>query len=85
MIIDYNGVAKKIEEFVSDGLPKQSKSIEASANLFELENFDSLKIVTMVTFIEKDFGITLDYEDLTEDNLRSIDSITKLILRKKST
>lgn len=81
----YQEIAGKVRNFVKEAAAGRGASLTDSSRLFELEVFDSLKIVTMVVFMEKEFGIQLDSEDLSEENLGSIDSIVSLILRKMKT
>ena len=41
--------------------------------------------IQLVAFVEKEFGITVEDEDLELDNFRSIRAIDDLIARKRST
>ena len=59
-------------------------SIQPDTNLFDIEILDSLVIVSMVVFLEERFSCSLDYEDLTEENLGSLAAITDLVMRKTS-
>ena len=37
----------------------------------------------LVAFVEKEFGIKVGDEDLKLDNFRSIDAMTKLVMRQR--
>lgn len=43
---------------------------------------DSLKIAELVVFLEKQYQLTLDADDLTPDNLDSINAIAAFLERK---
>lgn len=53
-----------------------------SSNFIEEGLLDSFDIVTLVTELEDNFGITIDGEDVIPDNFNSVMSIVSLI--KKS-
>ena len=40
---------------------------------------DSMGVMQLVTFIEESFGVTVQDEDITPDNFRSINSLAGLI------
>jgi len=44
---------------------------------------DSFSVVKLMMFIEKEFGIKIEVEDLAEENIASLKSIEALILRKQ--
>lgn len=45
---------------------------------------DSLAIMNLIGNLEEKFNIEIDFGDITEENLNSIDNIEKLITRLKS-
>ena len=71
-----------IREFLLETKPEETKAVEDDTDLFEIGALDSLAIVSMVVFIEERFGFSLDYEDLTEENLGSLSAIADTVLRK---
>ncbi len=52
-------------------------------DIFALGFVNSLFAMQLVMFLEKEFGITIDDEDLDIDNFRSISSIASFITDKK--
>lgn len=44
---------------------------------------DSLGIVELLTYIEKEFDIAVSNDEILPDNLDSVDSVSRFVLRKK--
>ena len=40
---------------------------------------DSLMLIELLTFLEKEYQITIDFADLEIDNFRSVGSITRFV------
>lgn len=53
-------------------------------DIFALGFANSLFAMQLVAFIEKEFGIDIDSEDLEMDNFRSVQAMSALVTRKKS-
>ena len=53
-------------------------------NLFESGVLDSLQLVSLIAFIDDEFGLSLDYDDLTEENLGTLSALRGLIARKRA-
>ena len=68
--------------FLKEGHPEKVSDIAPEASLFESGILDSLGVVSMVTFLEEQFNCQLDFEDLTEENLTSLNAVTDLVLKK---
>lgn len=53
-------------------------------NLISNKVLDSLAIMNLIGNLEEKFDIEIDFGDIIEENLNSIDNIEKLITRLKS-
>lgn len=53
--------------------------IEADTNIFELGLAHSLFTVQMILFIESNFGIELELDDIDRDDISTINKIAQLI------
>ncbi|AWA98064.1 natural product biosynthesis carrier protein [Vibrio parahaemolyticus] len=53
--------------------------IEADTNIFELGFTHSLFIMQMILFIESNFGIELELDDIDHDDISTINKIAQLI------
>ncbi len=76
---------KSINDFVNSNFLMGSGAIKFSNDdsLIEKGIIDSTGILEMVNFIQKNFGIKINDEDLIPENLDSINSIASFITRKK--
>lgn len=57
--------------------------LDPDADLLEANVLDSFSIVQLAVFVQEKFGIELEADDLTRANLASLNSIVKLIERRK--
>lgn len=63
-------------------LAKDAK-LESDTAFAEL-GIDSMTVVELVMFIEEEFGITIPADQLTGDNLRSLQSLTDCAIQNQS-
>jgi acyl carrier protein len=71
---------QKIKEFLSRFF--RSKEIGPDDDIFALGFVNSLLAMQLVAFVEKEFGVRVEDEDLDLDNFRSIGAISRLVERK---
>lgn len=73
----------EIKQRVINVLNKELPAIdfEASDSLIDDGVLDSLSIVTMVSALSLEFGIIFDLDELTPENLNSIEAIVETIKR----
>jgi methoxymalonate biosynthesis acyl carrier protein len=60
----------------------QNIELTDDQDIFELGFVNSLFAMQLVLFVEKEFGIAVEDEDLDIDNFRTIDAIVGLVERK---
>jgi len=60
----------------------QNIELEDEQDIFALGFVNSLFAMQLVLFVEKEFGLEVEDEDLDIDNFRSIQAITALVQRK---
>lgn len=51
---------------------------------FLFGELDSLGITTILMTLQDAFGVTIDYEDVTPRNFRSLDSLAALVEKKQA-
>jgi len=61
----------------------QNRELGDNDDIFALGFVNSLLALQLVTFLQKEFGITIEDEDLELDNFRTISNMDALIERKK--
>ncbi len=66
-------IEKFMERYVS------MNEIDADADIFGLGVVNSLFVMQLVLFVEQEFSITVDNNDINTDNFNSINSIVKYI------
>ncbi len=74
-IIDY------IRQFIAQDAPDLMENIEPDSDLFEAKAMDSFHILTLVLHLEEKLEMTLNQEDMTEANFRTLDAVAALVLR----
>jgi len=72
----------KIRQFLSRFF--RSREIGDEEDIFELGFVNSLLAMQLVSFIEKEFGVAVEDEDLDLDNFRSIAALDALVERKRA-
>lgn len=76
-----NSSEVKIKEFLSRYF--RNYDLKEDEDIFALGFVNSLMAMQLVAFVEKEFGIAVEDDDLELDNFRSIRAINDLIARKK--
>ena len=70
----------KIKEFLSRFF--RNHELKDDDDIFALGFVNSLLALQLVTFLEKEFGVTIEDEELDLDNFRTIQNMDALIERK---
>jgi methoxymalonate biosynthesis acyl carrier protein len=70
-----------IKEFLSRFF--RNHDLADSEDIFSLGFVNSLLAMQLVMFVEKEFNVTIENDDLDLDNFRSINAISDLIQRKR--
>lgn len=58
-------------------------AIEDGASLLDLGIIDSTGVLEVISYVEENFGITVEDDELLPENLDSIERIANFIARKK--
>lgn len=73
----------KLKQFFVDGnYIDNIEDLQDDDSLLGLGLLDSLGVQDLISFIEKEYGISVQPDDLTPDNFDSIVTITKFINSK---
>jgi len=73
---------EQIREFVCETTFSDPKKINDHTLLFDEGIFDSMGLLSLITFLEQDFNIKIADSELDADNFGSIDAITSFLERK---
>jgi methoxymalonate biosynthesis acyl carrier protein len=77
---------EKVRQFIEANLVvfEDEADFTDSDNIFEMGFVNSLFAMKLVSYIEQEFGIEVDNEDLEISNFSSVDRIVEYIDNKKS-
>lgn len=79
------GIEGKLREFVIEELRwDQRKQLETDYQLIQNGVVDSLGILSLVSFIEDEFGVQIQDEELVPEHFATISAITRLVTSKTS-
>lgn len=76
-----DGIQTKVKEFLSRYF--KNHDLQPDEDIFALGFVNSLLAMQLVAFVEKEFGIRVEDEDLDLDNFRTVRAIANLVARKQ--
>ena len=78
-------IRTEIRGFINDNfmMGRDPSELKDSISLLELGIIDSTGVLELVNFIEESYGITIEDDELTPENLDTIDRMFEYINRKK--
>lgn len=71
---------KKIMDMIAELQPYVE--FTETTSLLQEDVLDSVSVLVLVQDMEEEFGISVEVEEITEDNFKNIESIVKLIAEK---
>jgi len=78
-----NNAASRIRDFVFQTFPlARKRNIGGSTDLLETGVIDSMAVLDLVGFLQQEFAVTVEDDDLTPENFRSIDSMAEFLQRR---
>lgn len=72
---------EKIRDFLKENI--RSLNISDDTNIFETGLVNSLFAMQLMLFLQSEFEITIDSDDLDINNFNTINSMVELVNRKK--
>ena len=79
------GAETIIEYIKTNLLQDEDLPIAPGENLLERVAIDSVGVIQLVAFLEKQYGVTIRAGDVTIRNFQSVDAMLALIERKRET
>lgn len=77
-----NAVQERIKGFLKG--PMGGRDLAANEDIFATGAISSLFAMQLVMFLEKEFGIAIENDDLELDNFRSIDRMAAFVEMKRA-
>lgn len=78
-------IQTRIRDFINETFPSTTadQEIPADQSLFDTGVIDSIGVLTLVTWLEQEFGIVVDDDDVVPENLDSIGQLTRYVHEKR--
>jgi acyl carrier protein len=74
-------VLERIISWIRARFPEKDLDIRHDTRLLETSLLDSMDLLEMVTYIEEQYGIAVDPDDLIPENFESPDQIVELVVK----
>lgn len=74
---------EKLRNFISETTFTDVDKIKEDTLLFGEGLFDSLGFLSLISFLNEEFGIEVENNELSEENFESIKAVLDFIARKK--
>jgi len=75
---------EQLRNFISDISFTDVEKIKEDTLLFEEGIFDSLGFLSLVSFLNEEYGVDVTNDELSEDNFKSINAVVEYIAKKRS-
>ena len=83
--MEKQNIEQQIRDFLYDESMKSVfENLSSQDSLLELGIIDSVKMLDLIAYIEQQFGIQVDDEDLIPENFDNLEAITNYILARKN-
>lgn len=83
--MEQNQITDSVRQFILEHFPSaRRRPLGEGDALLQSGIIDSMGVLDVVTFIENDFGITVNDDDLTPENFQTIGQIATYVQKKKS-
>ncbi|KAF0238254.1 MAG: acyl carrier [Prolixibacteraceae bacterium] len=75
---------EQLRNFISEITFSDIDKIQDDTLLFEEGIFDSLGFLSLVSFLNEEYGVEVTNDELSEDNFKSIKAIVEYIAKKQN-
>jgi len=76
-------IKEKVKNYVLQAVYADKEKIKDDTLIFKEGYFDSMGFMVLIAFLEEEFGIKTNDNDLLEENFESINAISDFVTRKK--
>ncbi len=83
-LVDPQSVSDTIRTYLETEYPNQDAELTNDTNLLEEWFVDSLAIVEIVMYLEKQFGIKVGRADITGDNFENVNTLASLVVSRSN-
>ncbi len=82
MTQDLTSIKEKVKTYVVQTAYSGENEIKDSTLIFSEGYFDSMGFVMLISFLEENFGLSVNDDELIEENFESINAVTDFVARK---
>jgi len=82
MKADLSVIKEKVKDYIHQSAHTDKDKIKDNSLIFKEGFFDSMGFITLITYLEEEFGIKTNDADLLEENFESINAISDFVVRK---
>ena len=83
-MVEIESVKSKVVEHILSSSFNEKSKIEEDTMIFKEGILDSMGLMTLITYLEEEFGIATQDTDLVEENFETITAITNFVSQKLS-
>jgi acyl carrier protein len=78
-------IESRVRAFIRDAFPSPAGSSEIGPeqSLFEAGILDSIGVLSLVTWLEQEFGIVVDDEDVVPENIDGVGPLVRYVEAKR--
>ena len=81
---DLSQIKKKLSDYIKENSFVNNKQLDETTLIFKEGIFDSMGFVLLIDFLQENFNVTTEDEDMIEENFESINAITQYIHAKQA-
>ncbi len=78
------GIRDTVRQFIAEELASGTVEITDDTPLIEQEIMDSTGILTVIGFLEDEYDIFIDADDVSVEQFRTVNAIAELVLAKQA-
>ena len=79
---DLTEIKEKVKVYIHEAVYIEKDKVKDDSLVFKEGFIDSMGFMTLITFLEGEFGIPMGDADLLEENFESINAISDFVMRK---
>ncbi len=79
---DLTEIKDKVKVYIHQAVYAEKDKVKDDSLVFQEGFIDSMGFMTLITYLEEEFGISTSDADLLEENFESINAISDFVMKK---